>query len=220
MCPPRQDRSGRQCPTEPLKPRLMPVFSDPSHRGPRLWVVANCALGWRAIKCVLAGLALCLLAVAGYFAAIGAWLVVPFAGIELLILAAGFYASAVAGHRRELIEVSPAELRVLRGGRRIDEIARLPRGSARVRLQRDPRGWYPSRLELIAPGRRVEIARVLTEPERERLHTELEALLAGGAGPRGATGPWLMTPTPAPDAGMTWPALDAPAPAVLSAWGG
>lgn len=198
----------------------MPVFSDPSQHGPRLWVVANCALGWRATKCVVAGLALCLLAVAGYFAAIGAWLVVPFAGVELLVLAAGFYASAVAGQRRELIEVSPTELRILRGGRRIDEIVRLPREWVRVRLQRDPRGWYPSRLELIAPGRRVEVARVLTESERERLHTELDELLDGGPGPMGAAGCWLMTPTPAPDAGVTWPGLDAPAPAVLSASGG
>lgn len=68
----------------------MPVFSDPCRAGVRLTVRPNCALGWRTTKWLIAGFGLCLVVVASWFAALGAWLVVPFAGIELLVLAAGF----------------------------------------------------------------------------------------------------------------------------------
>jgi len=83
----------------------MPVFQEQGSDGYRFIIRPNCALSWRITKLVLLFFSGCLVVVAAYFAALGAWLVLPFAGLELLVLAAGFYLNALAGHTREVIEI-------------------------------------------------------------------------------------------------------------------
>jgi len=151
----------------------MPVFQEQGSDGYRFIIRPNCALSWRITKLVLLFFSGCLVVVAAYFAALGAWLVLPFAGLELLVLAAGFYLNALAGHTREVIEIEGPVLRVLRGRRCLEEVAGLPVNWARVELRRDPRGWYPSRLLLCCHGKGIEVGATLVEAEREELATAL-----------------------------------------------
>ena len=65
-------------------------------------------------------------------------------------------------------------MRVLRGDRWLEEVARFPANWAQVVLQRDPTGWYPSRLLLGCHGRRLEIAAKVVEAEREELAEALQ----------------------------------------------
>jgi uncharacterized membrane protein len=182
----------------------MAVFQEQDSGGCRIVVRPNCALTWRSTKIVIAAFAGCFAAVCAYFASLGAWLVLPFAGLELAVLAGGFYLSALSGHRREVIEIGGSDLRVLRGGRRLEEVARFPLHWTRVLLRRDPRGWYPSRLLLGCHGKGLEIGSKLVEAEREELALRLEARLgfrpvpAGGPA-RAAAG--LETPETAEGAG-------------------
>jgi uncharacterized membrane protein len=195
----------------------MPVFREEHCDGVRFTVRPNCALSWRSTKALFAFFALCLGAVTAYFAAIGAWLVLPFAGLELAVLGLGLYLSSLAGHRREVIQVEDLVLRVLHGGRQLREVVALPRQWTRVQLRRDPRGWYPSRLVLSGGGNRVEIGLCLTDAEREALAAELRVWVGCDAGaqppfdlpsglslaaPReaveGSSLRWLGIPMPAP----------------------
>lgn len=162
--------------------------------GYRITVRPNCSVSWRGTKRLIVGFAACLAAVSGYFAARGAWLVLPFAGVELAVLAAGFYLSALAGRTREVIEVRGDELRLLRGAGRPREVARLSRHWSRVALVRDPRGWHPSRLVLQCHGRSVEVLTRVVEAEREELAELLSRLLGSsaplaGCGSSAAAGP-------------------------------
>lgn len=141
----------------------------------------NCSLNWTATKRVMLGFAACMGVASAYWVSQGAWLVLPFFGLELGVLALGLYLSALAGSRREVIEIAGPELRLSRGGRRLQEVARLPRHWSRVVLVSDPTGWYPSRLMLSCHGRRVEIGSHLVEHERLQLAEELEEML--GLGP-------------------------------------
>jgi uncharacterized membrane protein len=97
--------------------------------------------------------------------------------LEFLVLGLGFYLCSVAGHTREVIETDGDDLLVLRGHRRLEEVARFPRHWTRATLSRDPRGWYPSRLVLRCHGRRCEVAARLVEAEREELAAELQVWL-------------------------------------------
>lgn len=128
-------------------------------------------------KYLIGFFAVCLAAVGAYFASLGAWLVFPFAGLELGVLVAGFYLSALAGHTREVIELDGPVLRVRRGRRRLDEVASFPANWTRIVLSRDPRGWYPSRLLLRYQGEGVEVGAKLVEDEREELAAGLRDLL-------------------------------------------
>jgi uncharacterized membrane protein len=155
----------------------MLVSENPAEGTCRFTLKPNCSLSWRWVKRLVAGLGCCILAVGAYWVYLGAWLVVPFTGLELLVLGAGFYLSSLAGHSREVIEIDGEDLRVLRGSNRLQEVARLPRYWTRATLSRDPGGWYPSRLVLRCHGRRVEVATRLIESEREDLAAELQEWL-------------------------------------------
>ena len=155
----------------------MALFQEQDSDGYRFELRPNCAMSWRTTKYLIGFFAACLAAVAGYFAALGAWLVLPFAGLELAVLGAGFYLSALAGHTREVIEIDGPVLRVLRGGRRLEEVSSLPANWTRVTLRRDPRGWYPSRLVLSCHGRGLEVASKLVETERAKLAASLRDIL-------------------------------------------
>jgi len=158
----------------------MPVFQEQGSDGYRFVVCPNCALSWRMTKFVLLFFTACFGALGVYFAALGAWLVLPFAGLELGVLVAGFYLSALAGHTREVIEVEGPVLRVLRGGRQLAAVASFPANWTRVELRRDPRGWYPSRLLLRCHGKGLEVGSKLVETEREELAVELSDSLGFG----------------------------------------
>jgi uncharacterized membrane protein len=167
----------------------MAVFEERDSGAYRFVVSPNCALSWRTTKYLIWFFAACFAAVGSYFASLGAWLVLPFAGLELAVVAAGFYLSALAGHTREVIQIEGPLLRVLRGRRQLEEVARFPANWTRVSLQRDPSGWYPSRLLLRFHGRRLEIAAMVVEAEREELALALESWIgfaqsgSGGAAP-------------------------------------
>jgi len=152
----------------------MAVFLEQDSGGGRFSVRPNCALSWRMTKYVVLCFACCFSAIGVYFASLGAWLVLPFAGLELVVLAGGFYLSSLAGHSREVIEIQGAVVRVLRGGRRLEQVAVFPANWTQVALQRDPRGWYPSRLLLRCHGRGFEIGANVVEEEREELAVALE----------------------------------------------
>jgi|GEM_PF-77808 len=153
----------------------MPVFQEQGSDGYRFVVRPNCALSWRTTKLILVFFTACLAVLGAYFTALEAWLVLPFAGLELLVLVlvAGFYLSALAGHTREVIAVEGPVLRILRSGRRLEEVAGLPADWTRVELRRDPRGWYPSSLLLRCHGKGLEVGSQLVEAEREELAVEI-----------------------------------------------
>lgn len=104
-------------------------------------------------------------------------MVLPFAGLELAGLAAGFYFGALATHTREAIEIDGPVLRVIRGSRRIEEVGRFPANWTQVVLEQDPRRWYPSKLFLRYQGRGVEVGACLVEGERLELASSLRDAL-------------------------------------------
>jgi uncharacterized membrane protein len=151
----------------------MPVLTEQQGEAQRYTLCPNRSLDWRATKRVFLGFAACMGVFSAYWVAQGAWLVLPFFGLELLVLGLGLYLSALASSRHEVIEIDGAELRVLRGGRRLEQAESLPRYWSRVVLSTDPAGWYPSRLWLVSHGRRVQVGSALVEPERLELAAEL-----------------------------------------------
>jgi uncharacterized membrane protein len=163
----------------------MAVFQEQDSGGCRFTIRPNCALSWRATKYLVLFFACCFGAIGIYFASLGAWLVLPFAGLELFVLAGGFYFSSLAGHTREVIEIEGPVARVLRGGRRPEQVAVFPANWTQVVLHRDPRGWYPSRLLLRCHGRGLEIGTKIVEAEKEELAAVLGNWLGFANSPDG-----------------------------------
>lgn len=144
----------------------------------------NCSLSPQAAAIFFAIVATSSLLVAGYFVTLGLWPVLPFAGLELALLAGVLMHSLRRGRWHEIVSVSPStvEIEIFMGQtrRRID----FPRAWTQVELRRARIGGHPSHLLIGSQGRFVEVGRHLTESERCEQEKKLKrAIGAMGSSP-------------------------------------
>lgn len=133
----------------------------------------NRSLSWRQNLGVFCGLSLVTLMLVFPLVAMGFWLVLPFAGLELLAVGAGLYYVSCCCHECEVICVATDSIQIERGRWHSRQRWVLARQWVRVVLTSCPRQWYPSRLHIRTQGRTVEIGRFLVERERRELAQEL-----------------------------------------------
>ena len=120
---------------------------------------------------VFAALSVLVLAIGVGFAVAGAWLVLPFAGLEVLLLGAAFllYARHAADYERIELESGRITVEVADGRR----IARYEMQGARVFME-------DGRLVLRGAEEELEIGRYLDAEARAELAAELETKLIQG----------------------------------------
>lgn len=135
----------------------------------------NCAVSPQALGAAYAGAVFVALAGAAAWAAAGAWLALPFAGLEALAFAFAFVAHARAMRDRERVELRGGRLAVERceGGR--SERFLLEAASVRVCYEQ-------GRLIVRSAGAQVELGRYLDEKRRCALAGELAERLRGAKG--------------------------------------
>ena len=114
---------------------------------------------------------------AGFFAAMGLWPVLPFAGIEIGLLAWAVRASLRRGEEREVIVVSEESIEIERRNRASSGRTVFPRHWARVKLRDPLPSLHPSRLTIESHGRTCEIGKFLNEEERRALASRLQKLV-------------------------------------------
>ena len=114
--------------------------------------------------------------VAGFWVA-GAWMILPFAGLELAMLGALCGWMYQHGGDCETVAVIGDRLRISkRSGGRVSHREFL-RYWARVWLQPGAHEWHPSRLLLGSHGRFIEVASDVTEEARRALAKDLQAMI-------------------------------------------
>ena len=106
----------------------MVVFRQLDDSGCAFDLRPNSSLGWRRMKWVFLALMGCIVAVSVYFVSLGAWLVLPFAGLEVLVVGIGVYANACWANRREVVDLRDNRVRVWRGSTRLQEVDSFPSG--------------------------------------------------------------------------------------------
>jgi uncharacterized membrane protein len=151
-------------------PRRELAFLD-ERGGFTLTLKRNCSISPAGFACVCASLAVLALAIGAGFAAAGAWLVLPFAGLEALLLGAAFvlYARHAADYER--IALRP-------GGGLTVEVAE---GRRETRYEMDPRRLRvcldKGRVLLRGAQQELEIGRGLDAEARVRLVAGLQGRL-------------------------------------------
>jgi uncharacterized membrane protein len=143
----------------------------------RIELAPNCSLTPQGARRFVGGLAAVTFGVAGYFAVQGLWPILPFAGLEIGLLAWAVRASRRSGAEREVIEVSEAEIVVERRAPSGSRRTVFPRHWTRVTLRGPQPAHHPSRLTIESHGRACEVGRFLTEEERVGLAARLEQLV-------------------------------------------
>jgi len=155
----------------------LPVIAADTGVEHRIELAPNCSLTPRGARLFVASLGLVTFTVAGFFAAQGLWPVLPFAGLEIGLLAWAVRSSMRRGLEREVIVVSDSDVVVERRAPSGSCRTVFPRHWARVTLRGPQPARYPSRLSIESHGRACEVGRFLTDDERRRLAAQLERLV-------------------------------------------
>jgi len=150
-------------------PRRELAFRE-EHGGFSLTLKRNCSISPSGLACVFAALALAVLAIGTGFALVGAWLILPFAGLEVLLLGGAFVLQARHATDYERIALEQGQLRVeVADGKRL---ARYELDARRVRVEVDG-----SRVVLRGPREALELGRHLDERSRIAFGAELKKRL-------------------------------------------
>jgi uncharacterized membrane protein len=136
----------------------------------------NCSMSPAGLAMVFAALALVVLLIGAGFAVAGAWLILPFAGLEVLLLGAAyfFYARHAADYER--IELERGRLTVEVADAERIERHEFDARRARVCMEKE-------RVVLRGAKEELELGRHLDAEARVELAGELEKRLIRGTGP-------------------------------------
>ena len=148
----------------------------------RLVIGPNASLKPRQAMWFMAGMSAVSLSIGGFFALLGFWPVLPFAGLELVALAAALVVCLRRNRYREVVSFEGEAIRVEVGevGRGVATRLQLRRSGTRVLIERGPHGTSPTRLLLSGSGQQVELGRCLTDVERDRLCERMQELIHPG----------------------------------------
>lgn len=143
----------------------------------RFTLQPNSSLSWQGNMKFLAWMAVVSLSIAGWFAWQGAWLIFPFAGIELIALGSALYLVSSRSLDREVLSIDRDTIEVCKGRWQVESTTCLQRHWVKVCLETAKHDWYPSRLLLRSHGKATEIGNFLDEDEREELAGRLKRVV-------------------------------------------
>jgi uncharacterized membrane protein len=156
-------------PSQELPQRELPFREG--HAGFSLTLKRNCSISPAGLLCVFAALSIVAVAIGIGFAIAGAWLILPFAGLEVAMLGVAFVLYARRAADYEKIELGRDRLTV-----EVAEAARTARYEldprrARVELEKDE--GYGARVLLRGAEEELEIGRHLDALTRVQFAAEL-----------------------------------------------
>ena len=143
--------------------------------GMRYRLTPNRSISWPALVRVWLGLvALTSIVVAGMSLA-GAWLVIPFAGLELVAVGAGLWYTARQCCRQEVITFGASRVVLEKGYRQPEQRWSWARPAVRVVLNEKPHPWLRERVCLCCDGEEVPLADFLNPRDSRQLVALLES---------------------------------------------
>jgi uncharacterized membrane protein len=153
---------------EALQPTRQPV---------RIVICPNCSLTLRGAALFFGVLCLFCFMVAGGLALLGMWPVLPFSGLEMLLVGWALHASLARRFRAEIITLTESDISVESRDRARCRLVVFQRHWAQVKLRRPASRLHPSRLTIESHGRQCELGSFLTDEERYGLALRLQRLI-------------------------------------------
>lgn len=132
-------------------------------------IAPNCSLGPQSAALFFASICLVSFSIAVALTLRGMWPILPFAGLEMLVLGWALRASLQRRHYSQTILLTDDRVRIeLRKGSLCEQFE-FPRHWAQVKLHHADTPLHPSRLTIESHGRSCEIGGFLTEEDRRAL---------------------------------------------------
>ncbi len=140
-------------------------------------VTSNYSMSWRENKIVIASLAIVSFGIAGAFAMQGLWVILPFAGLEIILLTVILYWCGLRATRCEVISIDENYVTIEVGRRKMRQLHRFQTAWTSVELYVPAMPNRQSRLVMRSKGKELEVGSCLTNQERESLAKSIRKAL-------------------------------------------
>ena len=137
----------------------------------------NKSLSWKfSLLFILAITITCGAIGIGFYLA-GASLILPFAGLEVLLVGACVYFVVKRTYKQEIITMTPERLTIEKGINRPKSKWEYFRVWAYVVVEKPTHPWYPAHILITSKGERVPVGDFLTENEKFTLVENLRTII-------------------------------------------
>ena len=152
-------------------------LEEPAATVTTLVVSPNLSMSWRANLMLVAAIAVVCLGTGAVWAYFGLWLVLPFAGLEVLFVTLCLYLTVRKLSRKEVITIGAEEIKLEWGLYEAQQSVTLPRHWSRLRYHCDESPFEVGSLSLGAHGKFYPLGTSLGRDEKRTLYRELHSLI-------------------------------------------
>ena len=156
---------------------MIKIESNKENNTHRILLRPNRSTSWRLSIFFIGFLALTCLSIGIAFAFLGATLILPFAGLEVIFISICVYLVLLNSYRQEVIVMTQDKLRIESGIGKSKKIIEYFRMWSYLLVERPRHPWYPAHIVVTSKGERVPVGDFLTEDEKEELVIGLETII-------------------------------------------
>lgn len=150
---------------------------DDRSRTGRIILQPNASWSWRANLFLLYTLMAVSFTIAIAFLMDGAWLILPYSGLEMAAVGLGIYYCVRKCNLQEVITVSEHEVLIQRGIRAPEEQWHYHRVWARFLVKRPSHPWRRTVIAIRSHGNELEIGSFLNDPDKTALIDQLKRVV-------------------------------------------
>lgn len=137
----------------------------------------NMSARWQTTKLFLYIVSAVALTIGLVFAALGAWIVLPFSGIEILVLYIVMYRVSRKCHQQEVIYLTEQGVKVEQGVNTPDHTWESDLFWTRLVVKPGSHPWHPRKVVLRGRHDQIEIGAFLNDEDKELLIKQLQGLI-------------------------------------------
>ena len=161
-----------RCPKHMIK-----IQSNKENNFHRILIKPNQSISWKSGLVFVLVIAFTCLSIGLGFAYVGATLILPFAGLEVIFVGICTYLVLNKTSQQEVITLSKDKLIIEKGAYRLKKVWEYFRLWSYITVERPQHPWYPAHIVVTSKGERVPLGDFLTEQEKEELVSSLESII-------------------------------------------
>ena len=156
---------------------MIKIQSNKENNFHRILIKPNQSISWKSGLVFVLVIAFTCLSIGLGFAYVGATLIIPFAGLEVIFVGICTYLVLNKTSQQEVITLSKDKLIIEKGAYRLKKVWEYFRLWSYITVERPQHPWYPAHIVVTSKGERVPLGDFLTEQEKEEIVSSLENII-------------------------------------------
>ena len=156
---------------------MIKIQSNKENNFHRILLRPNQSISWKSGLVFMLVIAFTCLSIGLGFAYVGATLILPFAGLEVIFVGMCTYLVLNKTSQQEVITLSKDKLIIEKGAYRLKKVWEYFRLWSYITVERPQHPWYPAHIVVTSKGERVPLGDFLNEQEKEELVSSLESII-------------------------------------------